>query len=154
MHVVRHIYCGQPKGIINYNDDDMNVDWQQLNNIFSLTDIDILPAVHLNLTANRLVISDNISISVTCISSLNSSSTLNWHRVSGTQQQSSVNGTILTTTNMISKLQLTITTADLKDAQSGCVAYYCSAHNSLGTVRSRSLSLCQPCECMKNTIYY
>ena len=119
--------------------------------MFSLLDIDVLPDVHLNLTANQLVLSDNVSINVTCISSLNSSSTINWHRLSGTQQQSGVNGTILTTTNMISKLQLTIAIADLKNPQSTCVEYYCSAHNSLGTARSRSLSLCRPCEYMKNS---
>ena len=153
MYCIQHIRVQ----VTAETNDDVDMNWFPfiIIDVFSLTDIDVLPDVHLNLTANKLVLSDNVSINVTCISSLNSSTTLNWHRVSGTQHQSSVNGTILTTTNMISKLQLTIAIADLKNPQSTCVEYYCSAHNSLGTARSRSLSLCRPCEYMKNSkIYY
>ena len=100
--------------------------------------------MHLDLTANhQLVVIDDDDSNVTCVSSLNSSSTLSWYRVSGAQE-AIVAGTNLSTTNTTSKLQLTITIADLMNAAS--VEYYCTARNSLGTARSRFLSVHRACE--------
>ena len=106
--------------------------------VYPLTDGDSLPDVTLDTNAYELTVFDNASVNVTCSSSLSSSSSLSWVRVTGsnpmTVSDSSIN---LVTTNITRQLTVTISIMDLEDSTS--VEYYCTASNNLGVVRSKSL---------------
>ena len=114
------------------------------NLTISSTDVEVLPSLSLDTTGSEVTISNQASYNVTCSSPKNTMTTLMWRRVVNSVETPVTDGITDTSTNVTTNLMLTITIDSLMEGDT--IEYFCTAMNTVGTARTRSLRVRRACE--------